>query len=37
MNKVLTPLTDDELETAYEDFKVQYGEELAQGALERSE
>ena len=37
MSDVLSPLPDDDLQTAYEDFLVQYSQELALGALERSE
>jgi len=37
MSAVLTTLTDAELEGVYKDFLVQYGQELALGALERSE
>ena len=37
MNAVLSALTKDDLEATYGDFMVQYGQELALGALERSE
>lgn len=37
MLDVLSPLPDDDLQEVYEDFLVQYGQELALGALERSE
>jgi hypothetical protein len=37
MSDVLSPLSDDDLRAVYEDFFVQYGQELALGALERSE
>jgi hypothetical protein len=37
MSAVLTPLPDCELEAAYTDFLVRYSQELALGALERSE
>ncbi len=37
MSEVLSPLPDDDLDAVYEDLLVQYGRELALGALERSE
>jgi hypothetical protein len=37
MSDLLTPLSNDDLDAIYEDFLVQYSQELAVGALERSE
>jgi hypothetical protein len=37
MSAVLSPLYDDDLQEVYEDIIDQYGQELAFGALERSE
>jgi hypothetical protein len=37
LNDVLSPLSYDDLEAVYEDFFVQFSQELALGALERSE
>ncbi|MGJ5813699.1 hypothetical protein [Paludibaculum fermentans] len=37
MNVVLSPLSDDDLQATYANLLVQYGQELALGALERSE
>lgn len=37
MSALLSALTDEDLEATYCDFMMQYGQELALGALERSE
>jgi hypothetical protein len=37
MSDLLSPLSNDDLNAVYEDFLVQYSQELALGALERSE
>jgi hypothetical protein len=37
MSAVLSPLSEDDLQEVYEDILDEYGEELAFGALERSE
>jgi hypothetical protein len=37
MSDLLSPLSDDDLQAVYEDFLVQYAQELAVGALERSD
>jgi len=37
MSDLLSPLSDDDIHAVHEEFLFQYGQELASGALERSE